>query len=127
MCVGHPAEKLDQIDVVTGLRCPTGGIDRAANQRSQKRLTYAIHCEQIIGEHPPSVPKMRAAAGDGGMTDSLWKVTVSSLFPNDSRAESVYEWRHADEDAAREAALLQVAIDHGGSALDTIIDVEKIG
>jgi hypothetical protein len=35
--------------------------------------------------------------------------------------------RHADEDAARDAALLQVAIDRDGSALDTIIDVEKIG
>lgn len=30
MCVGHPAEKLDQIDVVKGLRRPTDGIDRAA-------------------------------------------------------------------------------------------------
>jgi hypothetical protein len=31
MCVGHPAEKLDQNDVVTGLRRPTDGIDRAAH------------------------------------------------------------------------------------------------
>lgn len=35
MCVGHPAEKLDQIDVVKGLRRPTDGIDRAARAGSQ--------------------------------------------------------------------------------------------
>ena len=35
MCVGHPAEKLDQIDVVKGFLRPTDGIDRAAFARSQ--------------------------------------------------------------------------------------------
>jgi hypothetical protein len=35
MCVGHPAEKLDQIDVVKGFLRPTDGIDRAAFAGSQ--------------------------------------------------------------------------------------------
>jgi len=35
MSVGHPAEKLDQIDVVKGLRRPTDGIDRTAYAGSQ--------------------------------------------------------------------------------------------
>jgi hypothetical protein len=37
ICVGHPAEKLDQIDVLKGLRRPTDGIDRAAYAGSQNR------------------------------------------------------------------------------------------
>jgi hypothetical protein len=45
-CVGHPAEKLDQI-VVKGLRCPTGGIDRAACAGSQNGLAPAMsECDQ---------------------------------------------------------------------------------
>lgn len=61
------------------------------------------------------------------MTDRLWKVTVSSLFPNDNRAESVYEGYHADETAARDAALTEKAIDNGGSTIDRIESVERIG
>jgi len=61
------------------------------------------------------------------MTDRLWKVTVSSLFPNDNRVESVYEGHHADEAAARDAALTRKAIDSGGSAIDRVQKVEEIG
>lgn len=61
------------------------------------------------------------------MTDRLWKVTVSSLFPNDNRVESVYEGHHADEAAARDAALTRKAIDNGGSTIDHVQKVEEIG
>ncbi len=61
------------------------------------------------------------------MTDRLWKVTVSSLFPNDNRVESVYEGHHADEAAARDAALTRMAIDNGGSTIDRVQKVEEIG
>lgn len=60
-------------------------------------------------------------------TETLWKVTVSSLFPNDHRVESSYEGRHADEEAARDAALSREAIDNGGSTIATVVEVEKIG
>ena len=42
MCVGHPAEKLDQIDVVKGFLRPTDGIDRAACTRSQNGPVSAM-------------------------------------------------------------------------------------
>ena len=61
------------------------------------------------------------------MTDRLWKVTVSSLFPNDNRVESVYEGHHTDEVAARDAALIRKAIDNGGSTIDRVQKVEEIG
>ena len=61
------------------------------------------------------------------MTDRRWKVTVSSLFPNDSRAESVYEGYYADEAAACDAALTWKAIDNGGSSIDRVEKVEEIG
>lgn len=59
-------------------------------------------------------------------TETLWKVTVSSLFPNDTRVESVYEGQHADEAAARDAALTWKAIDNGGSSIDRVEKVECI-
>lgn len=61
------------------------------------------------------------------MTDGLWQVTVSSLFPNDNRVQSVYEGRHADEAAARDAALTWKAIENGGSSIDRVEKVERIG
>jgi hypothetical protein len=61
------------------------------------------------------------------MTDKLWQVTVSSLFPNDQRVESVYEGRHGDEAAARNAALRKEATDNGGSTIPTIVTVKEIG
>lgn len=60
-------------------------------------------------------------------TETLWKVTVSSLFPNDHRVESSYEGWHADEKAARDAALFKEATDNGGSSIATIVKAEKIG
>lgn len=60
------------------------------------------------------------------MTDRLWKVTVSSLFPNDHRIESVYEGHHANEAAARDAALRTEASDNGGSAIARVVEVEEI-
>jgi len=61
------------------------------------------------------------------MTDRLWKVTVSSLFPNDSRVESIYEGHHADEAAARDAALQEEAFDNGGSTIARVVAVEGVG
>jgi hypothetical protein len=57
----------------------------------------------------------------------LWQVTVSSLFPNDNRVESVYEERHADKASACDAALRKEAVDNGGSTIASIVKVEKIG
>lgn len=59
-------------------------------------------------------------------TETLWKVTVSSLFPNDYRVESSYEGRHADEKAACDAALFREATDNGGSTIATVVRAEKI-
>lgn len=61
------------------------------------------------------------------VTDRLWKVTMSSLFPNDNRVESVYEGLHADEAAASDAALSKEAIDNGGSTIATVVKAETIG
>lgn len=61
------------------------------------------------------------------MTDRLWIVTVSSLYPNDNRVQSVYEGHHADEAAARDAALTKKAMDNGGSTIDRVEKVEEIG
>jgi len=41
MCVGHPAEKLDQIDETVGLRRPTSGIYRIAQTNSQNVIPTA--------------------------------------------------------------------------------------
>jgi hypothetical protein len=60
------------------------------------------------------------------MTDRLWKVTVSSLFPNDNRVESVYEGHHADEAAACDAALTKEAIDNGGSTIGRVEKIEQV-
>ncbi len=61
------------------------------------------------------------------MADRHWKVTVSSLFPNDSRVESIYEGHHADEAMACDAALTKKAIENGGSTIDCVEKVEEIG
>lgn len=61
------------------------------------------------------------------MTDKLWQVTVSSLFPNDHRVESVCEGRHNDEAAARDAALRKEATDNRGSTIPTIVTVKESG
>ena len=60
-------------------------------------------------------------------TKTLWKVTLSSLFPNDQRVESSYEGWHADEKAARDAALSKEATDNGGSTIATVVKAQKIG
>ena len=59
--------------------------------------------------------------------ERLWRVAVTSLFPNGHRAETIYEGRHASEAAACDAARLQAAIDHGGSSLPLSTTVEEIG
>lgn len=61
------------------------------------------------------------------MAEKLWKITIGSLFPNDHQIESVYEGRHANEAAARDAALRKAAVDTGGSTIATIVNVEEIG
>ena len=59
------------------------------------------------------------------MKEESWKVTVESLFPNDRRAERVYEGRYADETEAREAALGEEAKENGGSTIATVLKVER--
>ncbi len=61
------------------------------------------------------------------MANRRWKVTISSLFPNDNRVETVYEGAHADKEAAFDAALSRKAIGNGGSTIDRIEKVEEIG
>jgi hypothetical protein len=53
--------------------------------------------------------------------NKLWKVTVSSLFPNDHQIKKVFEGYHASEAAARDAALHQELVDHGGSTIPIIV------
>ncbi len=64
---------------------------------------------------------------EDGMANRLWKVTVSSLFPNDHRVTSVYEGHHADEAAARDAALHKEALANGGATIPSILKAEAIG
>lgn len=61
---------------------------------------------------------------DALTSKKLWKVTVSSLFPNDHRVENVYQGYHASEEAACGAALHKEGNDHGGSTIPTIMKVE---
>jgi hypothetical protein len=61
------------------------------------------------------------------MTDRLWKVTVSCLFPQGKPVEKVFEVHHATEEGARDAALEQEATTHGGSTIPTIVKVEEVG
>ena len=60
------------------------------------------------------------------MTERCWKITVSSLYPNDTRKDNVYEGYHDHEDGARQAALTWEAIRHGGSTIGTIVKVEEV-
>ncbi|SEN77283.1 hypothetical protein SAMN05192583_3537 [Sphingomonas gellani] len=60
------------------------------------------------------------------MTDRLWKVTVSCLFPMGKPIEKVFEVHHATEEGARDAALGQEATAHGGSSIPTIVKIEEI-
>jgi hypothetical protein len=59
-------------------------------------------------------------------TQRLWRITISSLFPNDHRVETVYEGRHESEEAAREAALAKEGVDHGWSTIATVTGAEAI-
>jgi hypothetical protein len=60
------------------------------------------------------------------MTDRLWKVTVSCLFPMGKPIEKVFEVYHANEEGARDAALRQEALEHGGCSIPTIVRLEGI-
>lgn len=61
------------------------------------------------------------------MTDRLWNVTISSLFPMGKPIEKVFEVHHATEEGARDAALGKEGTEHGGASIPTIIRVEEIG
>lgn len=61
------------------------------------------------------------------MTDRLWRVTVSCLFPQGKPLEKVFKVRHPNEEGARDAALVKEGIEHGGASIPTIIRVEEIG
>jgi len=61
-----------------------------------------------------------------GIAERHWKVTVSSLFPNDQRIESVYEGLHAHGNAACDAALFKEARENGGATIPTIVKIEEV-
>ncbi len=61
------------------------------------------------------------------MTDRLWKVTVSCLFPMGKPIKKIFEVHQATEEDARDAALGKEAVEHGGSSIPTIVKVEEIG
>jgi hypothetical protein len=83
----------------------------------------------VLSRRPPpptadeGVPRMI----DDLTPKKFWKITVSSLFPNDSRAEMVFEGFYPSEEAARDAALNKEGIDHGGSTIPTVVKVEEAG
>lgn len=79
--------------------------------------------EQETAKNTPA----RLLAAEAAAPKKLWKVTVSSLFPNDHRLVKTYEGYHASEDAACGAALHNEGIDHGGSSIPTILKVEEAG
>lgn len=61
-----------------------------------------------------------------GFTCKLWKITLSSLFPNDTRQENVFWGYHLNEAQARDAALRWIANELAGSSIDTIVRVDEI-
>lgn len=60
-------------------------------------------------------------------TCKLWKITLSSLLPNDHKQENVFWGYHFNEAKARDAALRWIADEMGGSTIDTIVRVDLIG
>lgn len=61
------------------------------------------------------------------MTDRLWRVTISCLFPMGKPIEKMFEVHHVTEEGARDVALEREGIEHGGASIPTIVKVEKIG
>lgn len=116
-----------------GLRLPSFDYDTANEEikRRYDKLAAYYQANKEERESTTSGPASPLAVDDGvpGMVGTLtatklWKVTVSSLFPNDHRVENVYEGYHASEEAACGAALHKEGIDYGGSTIPTIVKVE---
>lgn len=57
---------------------------------------------------------------------NLWKIQMSSLYPNDSRQANTYWGYNFSEAKARDAALTWLAVKQGGSSIDTIVSVDLI-
>jgi hypothetical protein len=117
-----------------GLRLPSFNYDTANEEvkRGYDNLAayYQANKEERESATSRSTHPLTAADKFPGMVDALtakklWKVTVSSLFPNDQRVENVYEGYHASEEAACGAALHKEGLDHGGSTIPAIVKVEE--
>ncbi len=87
--------------------------DKEERESATSRLTPPVTAHDAF----PCMPDTLTAK-------KLWRVTVSSLFPNDHRADNVYEGYHASEEAACGAALHKESIDHGESTIPTIVKVK---
>ena len=116
-----------------GLRLPSFDYDTANEdvKRGYDNLAAYYQANKDERESATSrlTPPLTADDGFPCMVDAftpkrLWKVTVSSIFPNDHRVENVYEGYHVNEEAACGAALHKEGIDHGGSTIPTIVKVE---
>jgi hypothetical protein len=117
-----------------GLRLPSFDYDTANEEvkRGYDNLAAYYQADREERESATSKPTPPLTADDRYPVDALtakkpWKVTVSSLFPNDHRVENVYEGCHVSEEAACGAALYKEGIDHGGSTIPTIVKVEHVG
>lgn len=116
-----------------GLRLPSFDYDTANAEvkRGYDNLAayYLADKEERESATDRLTPPLTADDETACMVDAvtakkLWKVTVSSLFPNDHRVENVYEGYHASEEAACGAALYKEGIDHGGSTIPTIVKID---
>jgi hypothetical protein len=119
-----------------GLRLPSFDYNTANEEvkRGYDNLVayYDTYNVEKKSASSTSAPSFTADDGLPGTVDALtnkklWKVTVSSLFPNGHRAEYYYQGHHASEEAACGAALHNEGIDHGGSTIPTIVNVEHTG
>lgn len=117
-----------------GLRLPSFEYDTADEEvkRGYDNLAayYQANKEERESATSRLAPSFATDDGFPGMVDALtaqklWKVTVSSLFPNGDRVEYFYEGHHASEEAACGAALHKEGDDHGGSTIPRIVRVER--
>ena len=128
----HYSQMLDALGEL-GLRLPSFNYDTANEEMKRGYANLAAYYQVNKDERENAVSRLTppSTANDGFhcMVDALtakklWKVTVSSLFPNDHRVENVYEGYHASEEAACGAALHKEGIDHGGTTIPTIVKVD---
>ena len=116
-----------------GLRLPSFEYDTANEEVKRGYDNLVAYYQANKEERESATSRPTALTTDDGFpgvvdaltTKNLWKVTVSSLFPNGDRVEYFYEGHHASEEAACGAALHKEGDNHGGSTIPTIVKVEK--